>query len=235
MEINDITNLVAKIDSGLSDNEGKLLYQFARNCAGNGVIVEIGSWMGRSTIWIGKGASQSNSKIYAIDPHYENTFEEFQKNIRMANIDKQVISLVKTSVEAVLDVSEPVEFIFIDGGHRYDLVKQDFDLWFPNLIEGGIIAFHDVRGWSGPRKVFREDICKSKYFVDIGLCDTIGFACKVRKNSNVDRLRGRYILLLTYVFDLGNWLRRFKFLKPLSQLGKKVVNTFSISSKYTII
>jgi hypothetical protein len=62
MEIDEIKKLVFKINGWLTDKEGELLYNLAKNCTGKGVIVEIGSWKGKSTIWLGKG-SKAGKKL----------------------------------------------------------------------------------------------------------------------------------------------------------------------------
>jgi predicted O-methyltransferase YrrM len=118
------------------------------------VIVEIGSWKGKSTIWIAGGSKNGNKvKVYAIDPFVDFYEEEFKKNIRDAKLDDIVIPLTKTSEEAAKNFDEPVEFIFIDGNHEYEFVKLDFDLWFPKVVDGGIMAFHDTIGGKVRRKL----------------------------------------------------------------------------------
>ena len=58
MEIDEIKKLVDKVDGWLTYKEGELLYNLAKNCTGEGVIVEIGSWQGKSTIWLGRGSKK---------------------------------------------------------------------------------------------------------------------------------------------------------------------------------
>ncbi|MCW8812471.1 MAG: class I SAM-dependent methyltransferase, partial [Chlorobium sp.] len=124
MNIKETKNFVDNVDGWLTDGEGEALYYLAKNCKGNGVIVEIGSYKGKSTIWIGNGSKSGNKvKIYAIDPHTgssedqkENekvcTFEEFKTNIQNAKVDDIIVPLVKTSEEAAKDFNKPIEFIF---------------------------------------------------------------------------------------------------------------------------
>ena len=70
MNIEETKKFADKAEGWLSDREGEILYNLAKNCKGKGVIVEIGSWEGKSTIWIGSGSKNGNKvKIYAIDPH----------------------------------------------------------------------------------------------------------------------------------------------------------------------
>ena len=222
MEIDEIKKLVDKVDGWLTYKEGELLYNLAKNCTGEGVIVEIGSWQGKSTIWLGRGSKKGNNvKIYAIDPHtgaseqkerYGKvwTFEEFKKNIKNAKVDDITIPIVKPSEEAAKDLNEPVELVFIDGAHEYELVKLDFELWFPKVINGGIMAFHDTRGRRGPAKVVEELVYKSKSFRNVRFVDTITFAEKVRQNSMVDRITNRYILLLKKLYRFARKLHLIK-------------------------
>lgn len=63
-------NTANDIEGWLADVEGALLYSLARKCNANGVIVEIGSWKGKSTIFIAKGSEAGQRvRVYAIDPH----------------------------------------------------------------------------------------------------------------------------------------------------------------------
>ena len=91
-EMDEIRELTADVDGWLIEGEGKLFYHTARRCTGEGAIVEIGSWKGKSTIWLGKGSKAGNGvRTYAIDPHtgspehqemeQQPSFEEFERNI----------------------------------------------------------------------------------------------------------------------------------------------------------
>jgi len=122
-------------------------------------------------------------------------------------------------------LNSPVELLFIDGLHEYSDVKLDFKVWCSKLVDGGIILFHDLRGpWFGPRKVFRDYICKSNKFKEVGLCETIGFARKVQNNSFYDKVKGRWVLFLTYFFDVGQLIYKVKFLRPLLNICKKIIS-----------
>jgi len=138
--------------------------------------VEIGSWQGKSTVYLGNGSKEGGKvKIYAIDPHTGSlehqknnekiwTFEEFKKNIKNAAVDDIVVPLIETSAEIANNFNQSVELIFIDGNHEYKFVKLDFDLWFPKVSNNGTMVFHDTVGWLGPKKVVTEFIYKSRYF-----------------------------------------------------------------------
>lgn len=233
MEIEEIKKCVANVDGWLIDREGGLLYNLAKSCTGKGVIVEIGSWKGKSTIWLGNGSKKGNEvRVYAIDPHTGSsehkekygkvwTFDEFKKNISAAAIDDVVTPIVKTSEEAAKGFDKPIELLFIDGAHEYDLVKLDFDLWSPKVIEGGIIAFHDTIKYQGPKQVVKESIFKSKNFRNAKFFDSITFAQKVSRNSIRDRIRNRYVLLLKNIYEFAVKLH---LPKPVRVAGRKIAS-----------
>lgn len=237
-EINEIKKLVDKVEGWLSDEEGELLYTLAKNCKGKGVIVEIGSWKGRSTIWLAKGSKAGNNvKIYAIDPHTGSpeckklygeirTFGEFKKNIENTEVDDIVIPVVKTSEEVAENFNELVELVFVDGAHGYESVKLDFELWFPKLIDGGIMAFHDTIGWVGPKKVVEKYIYKSKNFRNVGFIGSITFAEKVKWNSILDRIENRWGLFLKSVIE---FIGKFHLPKPLKIIGKLTLRIIQMS------
>jgi len=180
------------VDGWLITKEGQLLYKLASECSGEGTIVEIGSWKGKSTIWLAHGSKAGkNTTIYAVDPHTgsdqtkeavgeQNTYPEFRANLRRAGVADIVKPLVMTSEQAAQDFNEPIELIFIDGDHSYDMVRLDFELWFPKLVIDGYIAFHDsVNGWPGPEKVVNEFIRNSAHFTDVEVMGSITYAKKV--------------------------------------------------------
>jgi len=194
-------NAAKDTEGWLTDIEGTLLYTLAKNCKTNGAIVEIGSWKGKSTIFLAKGSKAGQRvRVYAIDPHKGGlsvgpTFHEFKKNVVNAQVDDIVVPMVKTSEEAAHDFLEPCALIFVDGDHEPDSVKQDFELWYPKLIEGGIIAFHDTIGWVGPRTLVKGSLYKSNNFKNVRFAGSITYGKKVIQNTFADRLKNRYFLL----------------------------------------
>lgn len=212
-DLDQTKELTKDFDGWLHDSEGELLYRTAKNCSGSGVIVEIGSWKGKSTSWIGRGSKQGNRiRIFAIDPHTGSnehqsgervwTFEEFKRNIAAAGVSDIVTPIVKTSEDAAEGFREPVEFVFIDGAHEYEFVKQDFELWFPKVIEGGMVAFHDTIGWPGPKKVVREIVARSGHFKHMKFVHSITTAQKTSQNSTWDKIRSQYVLFLKDIYEL---------------------------------
>lgn len=213
----------------LTENEALYLHKLAQINPGTGAIVEIGSWKGKSTIYLALGSrSVGGEKVYAVDPHrplaeegyFENTEAEFLQNIRKAGVESHVVPLVMTSREAAKGWTKPVRLLWIDGDHRYDQVKQDFLLWEPHVVEGGIIAMHDTIRKKGPKRVLWEEIFRSNRFQDISIVDNITAARKVSQALLWGRarkwvvigLRGLYIaarkIRVPYSKRFGRWLLR---------------------------
>jgi predicted O-methyltransferase YrrM len=234
-EIAEICELVSRVDGFLTNGEGGLLYQLAKEVSGEGTIVEIGSWKGKSTIWLGRGSLAGKGReIHAIDPHvgsiehHKNgekvwTFDIFKENIHKGEVDDLVIPHVKMSSEVAADFDEPVELLFIDGAHDYDSVREDFEMWLPKVIDGGVIAFHDTLRWPGPRKVVREEIYRSDCFKDVGFVDSITYGQKVEQNSEADRKQNRRLMLQRDAYWLVDNLKlKDRFRKYSNRVRNKV-------------
>ena len=175
----------------------------------DGVIVEIGSWKGKSTVALARGASKSHSeKIYAIDPHsvlpeegyLEDTKAEFIANITQAGIESRVIPLIMTSEDAARGWNKPIRLLWIDGDHRYEPTKLDFSLWEPHLVDGGILAMHDTIRKKGPKRVLWEYVFRSGRFQEIAIVDNITAVRKVKRASLIGRLRNYATLVLRAIY-----------------------------------
>lgn len=212
MDLRTTKNKIEKIEGLLSLKEGILLYNLARNCKGNGVIVEIGSYKGKSTAWLAMGSKNGkNVKIYAVDPHKsalaiegagKDTFQDFKRNMKYMGFEDIVLPIVKTSKSAAENFKEPVELIFIDGSHEYEDVKLDFELWYPKVIDGGIMAFHDTIGRPGPKKVVEKYIFKSNNFKKVSFRGSITFAQKAKKIEKWDRAKNHFVLMIKNFYEL---------------------------------
>jgi len=218
--------LIADVPGWLTDEEGEALYDLARACTGKGVIVEIGSWKGKSTICLGLGSRAGVSvPVYAIDPHADYRFGDFKTNVERAGITDLVRPIASLSQPAADDFEEPIELLFVDGSHEYDLVLEDFEKWVPKVVENGWVAFHDTTWTAGPRKVVGDAIYRSKRFKDARfVVGSTTVARKVQRNSLADRARNRYVLGVKTAFWLGSSVlkKQRKLLpKPVERLGRR--------------
>jgi hypothetical protein len=138
-----------KLDGMIGDKEAVLLTRLAGE-VDDGCIIEVGSYRGMSTIALAKGA---RVPVYAIEPHEEFTGvlggsfgpddrRAFFENLLQAGVVEKV-RLVNLSSEVVAPGWQfPVGLLWIDGDHRYEAVKRDFESWEPHLR--GLVAFHDT-------------------------------------------------------------------------------------------
>jgi len=222
-----IKNYVKKTHALLTLNESKLLFSLAKNADKKGVIVEIGSYKGGSTVILGLGSKLSNNiKVYAIDPHIHrkekwgkenvplSTLDTFKKNVKEARLEDLIVPIVKTSKEASISWKKPISLLWIDGNHEYDFVKMDFILWEKHLINGGLIALHDTnnsnktlfsmkisaRRLDGPARVVKQYILNSKRFRNLKVIDSITVAQKVRHASHIDILKNKLRFYLAKLF-----------------------------------
>ena len=198
--------LIADVPGWLTDEEGEALYDLARSCTGRGAIVEIGSWKGKSTVCLGLGSRAGASvPIYAIDPHADYRFGDFKTNVERAGIAELVRPIPSLSQPAADGFEEPIELLFVDGSHEYDLVLEDFEKWVPKVVDGGWVAFHDTTWTAGPRKVVGQAVYRSRRFKDAKfVVGSLTVARKVAENSVIDRARNRYVLGVKTAFWIGS-------------------------------
>jgi predicted O-methyltransferase YrrM len=220
--------LIADVPGWLTDEEGEALYELARGCSGSGAIVEIGSWKGKSTICLGLGSrAGAGARIFAIDPHADYRFGDFKSNVERAGIADLVTPIASLSQAAADGFDEPIELLFVDGSHEYDLVLEDFERWVPKVVDGGWVAFHDTTWTAGPRKVVGQAIYRGRMFTDVRfVVGSLTMGCKVGRNALRDRIRNRYVLGVKTAFWLGSSaLKKQRRLlpAPVERLGRRVL------------
>jgi predicted O-methyltransferase YrrM len=220
--------LIAGVPGWLTDEEGEALYELAKRCTGRGSIVEIGSWKGKSTICLGRGSQAgAGVRIYAIDPHADYRFGDFKSNVERAGVADLVTPIASLSQAAADAFEEPIELLFVDGSHEYDLVLEDFEQWVPKVVDGGWVAFHDTTWTAGPRKVVGQAVYRSRAFKDVRfVVGSLTLARKVGRNALADRIRNRYVLGVKTAFWLGSSaLKKQRRLLPqaVERLGRRVL------------
>lgn len=231
--------VVKNVEGWLTPSESDFLYKTAQKCSGRGVIVEIGSWKGKSTIQLAKGSKAGHQvPVYAIDPHTGApehhaifgttqiwTFDEFKKNINDAGVSDTVHPIVDRSENVAKNWREPIEFLWIDGAHAYKLAKLDFDSWYPHLIDGGIIAYHDTVG--EVKKVVKENIWLSGHFRKCGLVDLIAFGEKsITPITHWQKAKNSWVIWLSDLQDFGRKIPLPSFMrKPLKLITKVCINS----------
>ena len=158
---------ISKIKGFLDPIEGEALYYYAKEFTKNGNALEIGSYCGKSAVYIGSALKENNQKLYSIDHHRGSeeqqpgeeyfdpdllnkkgngidTLPFFLKTIKDSQLEGFVIPIVSSSQEAHEELKINFNMIFIDGGHSEEAAQSDYMLWSKRLNLEGILAIHDV-------------------------------------------------------------------------------------------
>jgi MMP 1-O-methyltransferase len=176
-----VDRLVADVEGWFGPQEGRLLYRLASEADPAGVIVEIGSWHGRSTIWLAAGAAAGRgASVIAIDPHQgtylrpdgHSTELALRGNLEQAGLARQVEVVVSTSADSAASWSRPVSLLWIDGDHAYESASRDLELWEPFLLPDAAVALHDTFVWPGPERVVRDRLIATRRFTAFEYAET---------------------------------------------------------------
>lgn len=187
-DFNSVYPLIEPIPGFLkSPQQERWFFTTARKAPDHAVIVEIGSFQGRSTVSFGLGCLGSNKHIYAIDlfegdndMYGSGDFQDqFMRNIRSCGVESHVTPIKQHSLKVAATWDKPIDVLFIDGSHEYEDVKADFDAFYPHVKKGGIIAFHDIKGkWDGVIRYWAE-VQRSGLLGDMGSVSSLGFGIKM--------------------------------------------------------
>lgn len=151
----------------LDADEGAALYAVALETARLGPCLEIGSYCGKSTVYLGQACKNSGAVLYAIDHHrgseehqlgeeyhdpqlYDvqfekmDSFREFRHTLARAQLEDVVVPIVAPSALAARHWATPLGMVFIDGGHSMAAALTDYRCWAPHVVRGGLLAIHDV-------------------------------------------------------------------------------------------
>lgn len=166
---------------------------------GDGVILEIGSFQGKSTVILAKSAiAAGRTMIHACDPlsltcETDPDMEDastlpdiFRGNLEKSGVADNVTLHQIKSFDLAGSWNQPLRILWIDGDHTYEGAMKDIELFQRHLRPGAIVALHDVlHDHPGPARVFMERMLASESFGDCGLCGSIGWGqwLGVRKPS----------------------------------------------------
>jgi len=167
-------------------DEGLALYAHALDAAAatpTGTWLEIGSWCGKSSVYLGAAAEASACVLYSLDHHHGseenqrgweyfdeelvdpsderlNTLPFFQRTIARAGLERTVVAVVGHSEIVAPHFAQALDLLFIDGGHAREVAWRDYELWTPKVVLGGTLLIHDVfedptEGGQAPYEIYR--------------------------------------------------------------------------------
>jgi predicted O-methyltransferase YrrM len=193
--------LIREVKGFLDEAEGLFLYQTAREASHRGPCLEVGSYCGKSAIYLGLGCRQNQGVLFSIDHHRGSeeqqpgqeyfdpdlldpagrrvdTFPFFRRTIEKACLEETVVPMVCKSALAARLWTTPLSLIFIDGGHAFETVLTDYNCWVSHLIPGGYLLIHDIfedpaQGGQAPFRVYQLALA-SGLFVELPRVKTLG-------------------------------------------------------------
>lgn len=148
-------------------DEGLALYEAAMSLAVPGPLLEVGSYCGKSAIYLGAAARSRGRLLFAVDHHRgseENqpgwehhdpelidpglgmmdTLPFFRRVVHDAGLEGTVVAVVGDSPAVAAAWAGPLAMVFIDGGHGPEPARADYEGWAPHVASGGLLAIHDV-------------------------------------------------------------------------------------------
>jgi predicted O-methyltransferase YrrM len=187
LELADLTYdraLADGIKGFLDPEEGRALYDFALDASRRGPCLEIGSYCGKSSVYIGSACRENGGVCFSIDHHrgseehqpgeayfdpdlfdYKafavDTFPRFRKTLALAGLEKNVVPIVSPSRVVARNWTTPLSLVFIDGGHSQAAVQNDYDGWAGHIMPGGYLLIHDIfedpeKGGQAPWEVYKR-------------------------------------------------------------------------------
>jgi predicted O-methyltransferase YrrM len=194
-------DLIQEVKGFLDEEEGLFLFQTAKEAGGLGPCLEIGSYCGKSSIYLGLGCKAHQGVLFSIDHHRGSeeqqpgeqyfdpdlmnpvsgridTFPFFRRTIEKAGLEETIIPMVCESALAARGWSTPLSLVFIDGGHSFESAYQDYQNWARHILPGGYLLIHDIfedpkQGGQAPYRVYQM-VLASGLFLELPRVKTLG-------------------------------------------------------------
>jgi len=186
---------VARAAKGfMPDDEGLALHAAGRDAASLGPLLEVGSYCGKSAVYLGAAARAAGTVLFSVDHHRgseENqagwehhdpelvdpatarmdTLPFFRRTIERAGLEDAVVAVVGDSPTIAAHWRTPLGLVFVDGGHALDVVLADYEAWSPHVAADGALVFHDVfedprDGGQAPFEVWKRAVASGVFTPD---------------------------------------------------------------------
>jgi MMP 1-O-methyltransferase len=148
-------------------DEGQALYEAGLAVAVDGPLLEVGSYCGKSAVYLGAAARERGRVLFSVDHHRgseENqpgwewhepdlvdpavgkmdTLPLFRRTVHDAGLEGTVVAVVGDSPRIAAIWATPLALLFIDGGHGVEPARSDYERWTPHVLPGGQLVIHDV-------------------------------------------------------------------------------------------
>jgi predicted O-methyltransferase YrrM len=185
----------------LDPKEGRCLLAAAREASRLGPCLEIGSYCGKSTIYLATGCKENGAVLFSVDHHRGSeeqqpgqeyfdpdlldprtgaidTFRFFRDALKRFELEDTVVPIVCRSAVAARSWATPLSLVFIDGGHSLESAYRDYNAWAGHIVPGGFLVIHDLfpdasKGGQAPYRVYRLALA-SGLFSEVTVVQTLG-------------------------------------------------------------
>jgi MMP 1-O-methyltransferase len=214
--------LSKNIKGFLDDEEALRLYELAREACILGPCLEIGSYCGKSTAFLGLACQERGAVLFSIDHHRGSeeqqpgqayfdpelldersgmidTFPLFRNTITELSLSDTVVPLVCPSSLVAKAWQTPLSLVFIDGSHTFASAFGDYLAWVSHLHPGGFLVIHDIfidlaQGGQAPRCIYDLALA-SGLFVELPMTKTLGVLQKTSGNLIPEGARQKWLNL----------------------------------------
>jgi len=197
----DIQKIVEQTKGFLDPAEGQRLYDVALEASQMGPCLEIGSYCGKSAVYLGSACRANQQVLYSIDHHRgseeQQPGEEYfdpdlfddrqgqidtlpflRRTLAQAELEDTVVPLVCSSQVAAKSWATPLALVFIDGGHAFETAWLDYTCWSGHLKAGGYLLIHDIfkdpsKGGQAPYDVYKQALATDLY-AELDMTGTLG-------------------------------------------------------------
>jgi MMP 1-O-methyltransferase len=199
--MNDMQKIIEETKGFLDPAEGRRLYDVALAASRLGPCLEIGSYCGKSALYLGSACRENGQVLFSIDHHrgseeqqpgeayfdpdlYDDrqkqidTLPFLRRTLARAGLEDTVVPLVCASSVAAKSWSTPLALVFIDGGHAFKTAWQDYTCWSGYLMAGGYLLIHDIfkdpaQGGQAPYDVYKR-VLATDLFDELEMTGTLG-------------------------------------------------------------
>jgi predicted O-methyltransferase YrrM len=175
----------------MPDDEGLALHEAGLAATALGPLLEVGTYCGKSAIYLGAAARAGGTVLYTVDHHRgseENqagwewhderlvdartgrmdTLPFFRRTMEDAGLEDVVVAVLGSSTTVAAHWGTPLGLVFIDGGHAFDVALADYERWSGHVAPGGLLAFHDVferpeDGGQAPYEVWKRAAASARF------------------------------------------------------------------------
>ncbi len=175
----------------MPEEEGLALYEAALEAGRIGPILEIGTYCGKSTVYLAAAAREAGTVVITVDHHHGSeehqvgweyhdeslvdpqtglidTVQRFRRTLHEAGVEDTVVAVIGRSATVAELWATRLGMVFVDGGHTDVAAQADYAGWAPHVAQGGLLVIHDVfpdpaDGGQAPYRIYLEALAGGEF------------------------------------------------------------------------